>query len=101
MIAIAAGAQHSTGFYWSLSLTGTMIALAAIWAVRSAIRKSWQGVALAIPVALIAVVGAIAGPRGMWLVNGVGLCALLLGNAAVGLSGRRRGTRTDTVRTGA
>ena len=101
LIAIATGAQHSTGFYWSLYLNGTLIALAAIWAGRSAIHKSWQQVALAVSVALIAAVGAIAGPRGMWLVNGVGLCALLLANAAIGTSRRREGTRTHTVRTGA
>ena len=101
LIAIATGAQHSAGFYWALFLSGTLIALAAIWAGRSAIHKSWQQVALAVSVALIAAVGAIAGPRGMWLVNGVGLCALLLANAAIGTSRRREGTRTHTVRPGA
>ncbi|MGA3362091.1 MAG: hypothetical protein ABSD82_08675 [Solirubrobacteraceae bacterium] len=101
LIAIATGAQHSTGFYWSLYLNGTLIALAAIWAGRSAIHKNWQQIALAFAVALIAAVGAIAGPRGMWLVNGVGLCALLLANAAIGTTRQRRGTRTHTVRTGA
>jgi len=101
LIAIATGAHHSAGFYWSLFLNGTLIALAAIWAGRSAIHKSWQQVALAVSVALIAAVGAIAGPRGMWLVNGVGLCALLLANAATVTSRRRGGTRTHTVRTGA
>jgi len=100
LIAIATGDQHSRGFYWSLFLNGTLIALAAIWAGRSAIHRSWQQVALAVSVALIAAVGAIAGPRGMWLVDGVGLCALLLANAAIGTSRRRGGTRTHTVRTG-
>lgn len=100
LIAIATSAQHSRGFYWSLGLNGTLIALAAIWAGRCAIHRSWQGVALAVPVALIAAVGATAGPRGMWLVNGVGLCVLLLANAAIDAS-QRRGTRTRTVRTSA
>lgn len=100
LIAIATSAHHSAGFYWSLGLNGTLIALAAIWAGRSAIHKSWQQVALAGAVALIATVGAIAGPRGMWLVNGVGLCVLLLASAAIG-TWHRRGTRTHTVRTGA
>ena len=101
LIAIATGAHHSAGFYWSLFLNGTLIALAVIWAGRSAIHRSWQQVALAVSVALIAAVGAIAGPRGMWLVDGVGLCALLLANAAIGTSRRRGGTRTHAVRTGA
>jgi hypothetical protein len=100
LIAIATNAHHSQGFYWSLFLTGTLIGLAAIWAGRSAIHKNWQQVALAVLVALIAAAGAAAGPRGMWLINGVGLCALLLATAAIGTS-RRRGTRTRTVRTGA
>ena len=101
LIAIASSAHHSAGFYWWLGLNGTLIVLAAIWAGRSAIHKSWQQVVLAVAVALIAAVGAIAGPRGMWLVDGVGLCALLLANAAIGASRRSEGTRTHTVRTDA
>ena len=100
LIAIATNARHSEGFYWALFLTGTLIGLAAIWAGRSAMHKQWQQVALAVAVALIAAGGAIAGPRGMWLVNGVGLCALLLATAAIGKR-QRRGTGTRTVRTGA
>ena len=101
LIAIATSAQHSAGFYWSLLLNGILIALAAIWAGRSAIHKNWYQVALAVAVALIAAAAAIAGPRGMWLVNGGGLCALLLANAAIGTSRRRAETRTHTVRAGA
>ena len=99
-IAIATSAHRSAGFYWSLGLNGTLIALAAIWAGRCAIHKRWHELALTVPVALIATVGAIAGPRGMWLVNGVGLCLLLLANAAIGTR-QRRMTPTHTVRTGA
>ena len=100
LIAIATSAHHSAGSYWSLGLNGTLIALAAIWAGRSAIHRSWYEVALAFAVALIAAVGAIAGPRGMWLVNGVGLCLLLLANAAI-CTWQRRGTQTHRVQTGA
>jgi hypothetical protein len=99
-VAITISAHRSAGFYWSLFLNGTLIALAAIWAGRSAIHKNWQQVALAAAVALIAAVGATAGPRGMWLVDGAGLCVLLLADAAVG-TWQRRGTQTHTVRTGA
>src|SRR5581483_515897 len=100
LFAIAISAHRSAGFYWSLFLNGILIALAAIWAGRSAIHRSWQQVALAVAVALIATAGAIAGPRGMWLVNGVGLCVLLLADSAIG-TWQRRGTQTHEVRTGA
>ncbi len=99
-VAITISAHRSPGFYWSLFLNGTLIALAAIWAARSAIHRNWQQVALAAVVALIAAVAAIAGPRGMWLVDGVGLCVLLLADGAVG-TWQRRGTQTHTVPTGA
>jgi hypothetical protein len=100
LLGIATSAHHSTGFYWSVFLNGILIALAAVWAGRSAIHKSWHQVALAAAVALIAIVGAVAGPRGMWLINGVGLSVLLLAEAAIG-TWQRRGTRTHTMRTGA
>src|ERR1700733_11408331 len=100
LIAITTSAHHTAGFYWSAFLNGTLIALAAIWAGRSAIHRSWHQVALAAAVALIAVGGAIAGPRGMWLVHGVGRCVLLLAESAIAMWQRRR-TRTQTMRTGA
>src|SRR5579875_2317399 len=82
LIGIANSGSHGAGFYWSLFLNGTLIALAAVWAGRCAMHKRWREVALTVPVALIAALAAIAGPRGMWLVNGVGPCVLLLVNAA-------------------
>jgi hypothetical protein len=100
LIGIANSGSHGAGFYWSLFLNGTLIALAAVWAGRCAIHKHWHELAFTVPVALIAALAAIAGPRGMWLVTGVGLCVLLLANAAIGTR-QRRGTRTHTVRRGA
>ena len=100
MIAIASSGQHNAGFDWTLGLSGTLIALAVLWAGRCAIHKRWRDVALTVPVALIAAIGAIAGPRGMWLVNGAGLCVLLLVIAAISLW-QRRGTPAHRVRTGA
>jgi uncharacterized membrane protein YhaH (DUF805 family) len=100
LIGIANSGSHGAGFAWSLFLNGTLIALAAVWAGRCAIHRRWHEVALTVPVALIAALAAIAGPRGMWLVNGVGLCILLLANAGLG-KWQRRATRTYTVRMGA
>ena len=94
LIGIANSGSHGAGFYWSL------IALAAVWAGRCALHKRWHEVALTVPVALIAALAAIAGPRGMWLVNGVGLCVLLLANAALD-KWQRGATQTYTVRMGA
>ncbi len=101
LIAIANNSgPHDAGFYWSLFLNGNLIATAAVWAGRCAFHKRWHEVALTVPVALIAALAAIAGPRGMWLVNGVGLCVLLLASAALG-KWQRRATRAYTVRMGA
>ncbi|MBV9365069.1 MAG: hypothetical protein JOY89_12590 [Solirubrobacterales bacterium] len=100
LIAIANSGSHGAGFYWSLFLNGTLIALAAVWAGRCAFHKSWREVALSVPVALIAALAALAGPRGMWLVDGVGLCVLLLAAAAIG-TWQRRGARARTMRMGA
>jgi hypothetical protein len=100
LIAIGSSAHHGAGFDWSLYLNGTLLVLAAIWAGRCAIHRRWDVVALAAAVAVIAAAAAIAGPRAMWLVNGVGLCVLLLATAAIG-TWRRRATHTQTVRPGA
>jgi len=100
LIGIASSGSHGAGFFWSLFLNGTLIALAAVWAGRCALHKSWHELALSVPVALIAALAAIAGPRGMWLVNGVGLCVLLLATAARE-AWQRRGTQARTVRMGA
>jgi len=103
-----ARAAFSHAVAGSLLTAGTFVAaVSAWWLVRSAKAGDSDGPAMYRPaailgcwVALIAAVGAIAGPRGMWLVNGVGLCVLLLATAAIGAWQRRR-TRTHTVRTGA
>lgn len=84
LIGIASSGRHDAGSDWTLGLSGTLIVLAAVWAGRCAIHKSWREVALTVPVALIAAVAAFAGPRAMWLVNGVGLCVLLVVIAALG-----------------
>lgn len=101
MIGIASNSgSHGAGFYWLLFLNGNLIATAAVWAGRCAFHKRWHEVALSVAVALIAALAAIAGPRGMWLVNGVGLCVLVLAYAAHD-ERRRRATRARTLRMGA
>ncbi len=47
-----------------------------------AARSNWRGLATGLAIVVIGIVGAFAGPAGSWAVAGVGLCAVLLGNAA-------------------
>ena len=75
------GAGHAT-FYWMYGLTATLVVLGGCWATRSAVREDWQEFGVCIAVVLVAAFGALAGPRAMWLVDGVGLCVVLLVAAA-------------------
>jgi uncharacterized membrane protein len=45
-------------------------------------RADWRSCGTGLAVAAVGAVGAFAGPAGAWAVAGVGLCAVLLGNAA-------------------
>jgi hypothetical protein len=76
------GAGHAS-FYWVYSVTATLIVLGAFWAGRSAVREDWMGLGVSIAVMLVGAVSALAGPRGMWLSDGIGLCLVLLGYTAV------------------
>lgn len=63
--------------------TATMLVLGTFGAARSAVRGDWSGLSISIAVLLVAAGSAFAGPRGVWLSNGVGLCAVLLADSAV------------------
>ena len=63
--------------------TATLIVLGTFWAARSAVREDWPGLGLAIAIVLVAAGSALAGPRGVWLSDGVGCCVVLLGYSAV------------------
>jgi hypothetical protein len=75
------GAGHAV-FYWVYGVTATLIVLGAFWAARSAVREDSHGLAVSIAIMLLAAGSALAGPRGMWLSDGVGLCVVLLGVSA-------------------
>jgi hypothetical protein len=72
------GAGHAV-FYWVYGVTATLIVLAAFWAAASAVREAWRDLGVSIAIMLVAAGSALAGPRGMWLSDGVGLCVVLLG----------------------
>jgi hypothetical protein len=88
------GAGHAV-FYWVYGVTATLIVLAAFWAARSAVREDWPELAISIAIMLVAAGSALAGPRGMWLSDGVGLCVVLLGVSATRAWGLHA-SRSDT-----
>jgi hypothetical protein len=59
--------------------TAQLIVLGSIGAVVAAGREDWLGFSVGTAVVLIAAASAFAGPGGVWLSNGVGLCAVVLG----------------------
>jgi hypothetical protein len=63
-------------------LTATLIVMGAFWAGRSAVCEDWWGLRLSSAIMLVAAGSAFAGPRGVWLSDGVGCCIVLLGYSA-------------------
>jgi hypothetical protein len=63
--------------------TSVLVIPGLAWAVITAIRANWRGLATALAIIVIGIVGAFAGPAGSWAVAAVGLCVTLLGSAVV------------------
>jgi len=83
--AAAAGimwALAAAGVSYSLYPTTVLIVPGLAWAAVMAARAGWGRCGTGLAVAVVGVAGAFAGPVGAWAVAGVGLCAVLLGNAA-------------------
>ncbi|HQU27473.1 MAG TPA: hypothetical protein PLS29_10650 [Acidimicrobiales bacterium] len=78
---VRGGARHAV-FYWVDGVAATLIVLGAAWAMRSAVREEWGDFGVSIAVMAVGAGGALTGPRGMWLVDGVGLCVVILAGAA-------------------
>ena len=70
------------GVSYSWYPTTVLIVPGLAWAAVSAARGDWRQFGTGLALAAISVVGAFAGPAGSWAVAGVGLCAVLLGQAA-------------------
>ena len=81
-----ATAGASFAWYPTTVLIVPGLAWAAVSAARGDLRQSGTGLALA----AIGAVGAFAGPAGAWAVAGVGLCAVLLSDAAAIARRQRR-----------
>lgn len=82
VMAALAHAGASDGVVYGLYvLTGTLLVLGAFGAARAAARENWTQLGGAVGVLLVAAVSAFAGPRGVWLSNGIGLFVVFAGVA--------------------
>jgi hypothetical protein len=83
MAALAsAGVSDSIVYGW-YPVTVPLIVAGLAWTAVAARRAQWLSSGTGIAVAVTGAVGLAAGPAGAWLVAGVGLCATLVGHAAV------------------
>jgi uncharacterized membrane protein len=73
----AAGVKF--GFY----PTSVMVIPGLAWAAISAARGNWRSFGTGLALVVLGIVGAFAGPAGSWAVAAVGLCLVLLSEAAV------------------
>jgi hypothetical protein len=83
VMGVLAGAGVSDRVVYGLyPVTVPLIAGGLAWAAIMAARADWRKFATALAVAVTGVLGLFAGPAGVWLVAGAGLCITLLGSAA-------------------
>ena len=79
---VAMTALGSAGVSFAWYPTTVLVIPGLAWAAISAARRNWVEVGTGLAIVALGVVGAFAGPAGSWAVAAVGLCAVLLGNAA-------------------
>jgi hypothetical protein len=82
MAALAHDGASDAVVYGVYVATAPLIVLGAFWAARSAVREDWPALGVSIAIVLVAAGCAFAGPRGVWLSDGVGCCVVLLGYSA-------------------
>jgi uncharacterized membrane protein YhaH (DUF805 family) len=68
--------------YGTYPLTVQLIVLGCIGALIAAMRDQWPGFGVGIAIALVATGSGFAGPRGVWLSDGIGCCVVVLAYAA-------------------
>jgi hypothetical protein len=84
VMAALAQAGASDGIVYGVYVsTATLLVLGSFWAAHAAVREDWQGLGLAIAIMLVAAGSAFAGPRAVWLCDGVGLGVVLVGLSAI------------------
>ena len=79
---VAMTALGSAGVSFAWYPTTVLVIPGLAWAAISAARANWVEFGMGLAIVALGVVGAFAGPAGSWAVAAVGLCAVLLGNAA-------------------
>jgi hypothetical protein len=77
-----AGASDSV-VYGVYAATATLLILGVFWAARSAAQDDPLDLGLSVALIVVAVGSAFAGPRGVWLSDGIGCCIVLLGYSAI------------------
>src|SRR5215469_2983788 len=88
---VAVAKRATAGVSGRSRLRPAEIGVAALaWAATMAARADWRRCATGLAVAVVGVAGVFAGPAGAWAVAGLGLCIVLLGNAAA-IVRRQRG----------
>jgi hypothetical protein len=79
---VAMTALGAAGVSFAWYPTTVLVIPGLAWMVLTAARGQWREFATGLAIVVIGVVGAFAGPAGSWAVAAVGLCAVMLGNAA-------------------
>jgi hypothetical protein len=83
MIALAVDGASNGVVYGVYVATATLMVLGAFGAAYAAARENWEQLGISIAVMIVAAVSAFAGPRGVWLANGLGLCTVLIAASAI------------------
>jgi hypothetical protein len=79
---VAMVALGVAGAKFAIYPTSVLVIPGLAWTVLMAVRANWRGLATGLGIVAIGIVGAFAGPAGSWAVAAVGLCLVLLGDAA-------------------
>jgi hypothetical protein len=83
MIALAVAGASDGVVYGVYVATATLIVLGTFGAASAATRENWEELGISLAVMLVATASAFAGPRGVWLADGVGLGAVLMASSAL------------------
>jgi hypothetical protein len=83
MGALAAAGVSPGIVYGIYPATVPLMVTGLAWAAFMAARANWRRCGTALGIAIVGAIGVFAGPAGAWAVDGVGLCVVLLGTAAV------------------